>query len=114
MAWVLLTEDSRAGCVMCVPERIAGRMHDLRREYESWRCTPGYSAYLDEMCNPSNALRWDEYAVFARWLTEHVLEPGERAYVVPRLDFSDATRYVRDDTDMRAGLRLSVYDHGEV
>lgn len=79
MAWVLLTEGGRAGCVMCVPARIAGIIHALRVEYESWRRTSGYSAYLDEMCDPGNALRWDEYAVFARWLTEHVLEPGELA-----------------------------------
>ena len=111
MAWVLLTEDGRAGCVMCVPERIAGRMHALRSEYESWRRTPEYAGYLDEMCAPSNALRWDGYAVFARWLTEHVLEPGERAHVAPRLDFSGSTKYVSDGALMRLGVY--IYEHGE-
>ena len=84
MSWVLVRSGWNRD-VIYVPERVAADLAGFRARFDAWLYNPetphGYWRDVNEEFGSFRALEYDGAEAFTHWLTEHVIEPGERAYV---------------------------------
>lgn len=71
--------------VICVPERAAKDLNGFRARFDAWLYGLGTTHSCRRDVNEGSecfrTLEFDGAEAFTRWHTEHVIEPGERAYV---------------------------------